>query len=63
MNAGDTDARNAVVVEVGPLATLTPGGARKVDTPAGPVAVLVNAVVIVRSEARTSDGWQSDDDM
>jgi len=38
----------------------------KVDTPAGPVAVggrACNAVVNVRSEARTSDGWQSDDDM
>jgi 3-phenylpropionate/trans-cinnamate dioxygenase ferredoxin subunit len=63
-HGGNTEIRDAVTVTVGPAAELTPGSARRVDTPAGPVAVfnidgelLAVADTCTHADASLSEGY------
>lgn len=64
MSASNADARGAVAVDVGPLTNLVTGSVRRVETPAGPVAVfnvdgelLAVADTCTHEEASLSEGY------
>ncbi|KAA8946767.1 bifunctional 3-phenylpropionate/cinnamic acid dioxygenase ferredoxin subunit [Mycobacterium sp.] len=64
MGTGDANAHDVVLVEVGPLADLSPGHACRVETPAGPVAVfnvdgelLAIADKCTHADASLSEGY------